>query len=348
MQRRRLLVTAVLAALFAGAAPAAHAQATSKEPRLVKFTLSWLPQSVDAPLYVAMEKGYFEKAGVKVQVDRGFGSADAVTKIGTGSYPIGEGDIYSMIEYNSKVPADQQLVAVAVKYNRSPLAIVSLKEKGIDTPAKLNGRSIGDVAGSATKRLFPVFAKRAGIDDASTKWTNVEARLREQLLVRGEFEAAGVFTLSALPPLRKMGYDESKLNVLYYADAGLDLYGNGVITSKRFARENPDIVSAIVRGYVMGLRDTLAAPDAAFEMVAKQMKGDVGWDADLERYRLKLVIDRLYIDAKDRKTVGVGGLDPKRFEVGVRQVAEGFGLTTIPAVSDVFDGRFLPPLAERN
>jgi NitT/TauT family transport system substrate-binding protein len=343
MLRRTFLAASLLAAATALQAPTAAAQ----QLRDIKFTLSWLPQSVDAPFYIARERGWFEKAGLRVTIDRGFGSADAVVKIGTGQYEIGEGDVYSMIEYNSKQKPEDQLVAVAFKYQRSPLAIITLKEKGIDSPQKLAGRNIGDVAGSATKRLFPVYAKRVGLDESKIQWTNVEARLREQLLVRGQYDAAGVFTLSGLPPLRKMGYDLDKLNIFYYTDAGLELYGNGLITSRKFARDNPEIVRAFVKAYVDGVKETLANPEAALETVTRAMKGDVGWDPDLERFRLKLTMDRLYTDPKERQSVGIGGADMKRLEAGIKQVAEGFGITAIPPAADVFDGRFLAPVAER-
>jgi len=342
MQRRSFLSAAVAAPWLAGTAPLVRAQ----QVREVKFITSWLLQGVDAPLYFAREKGYYGRS-VNVNFERGFGSADSVVKVGTGAYHMGEGDIYSMIEYNSKAAADKQLIAVAVKYQRSPLAILSLKEKGIDQPQKLAGKSVGDVAGSATKRLFPVLAKKVGLDESRVTWTNVEARLREQLLLRGQYDAAGAFTLSALPPLAKLGVTEDKLNVLYYTDYGLDLYGNGIITSRQFARDNPDTVAAVVRGYIMGMRDTIANPAEAIDLSTRTLKGDVGWDVEVERYRLQLTINKLYTHPAERRAFGVGGLDKKRLEVGIRQVAEGFGMTSVPNVADVFDDRFLPPLAER-
>lgn len=342
MQRRSFVSAAIAAPLLAAAAPLVRAQ----QVREVKFIGSWLLQSVDAPLYFAREKGYFGR-NVNVNFERGFGSADGVIKIGTGAYHMCEGDIYAMMEYNAKAAPDKQMIAVAVKYQRSPLCIISLKEKGIDQPQKLVGRTIGDVAGSSVKRLFPVLAKRAGFDESKVSWTNVEPRLREQLLARGQYDAVGAFSATALPALAKMGFPEDKVNVLYFTDYGFDLYGNCVITSRQFARDNPDTVAAVVRGYVMGLKDTIANPTEAMELATRANKADVGWDVEAERYRLQLTIAKLYTDPAERRAFGVGGLDKKRLEIGIRQVAEGFGMASVPDVAAVFDDRFLPPLAER-
>ena len=49
-----------------------------------------------------LEQGYFASEGLNVTIDRGFGSADAVTKVASGAYQFVLGDINSMVEFNSK------------------------------------------------------------------------------------------------------------------------------------------------------------------------------------------------------------------------------------------------------
>ena len=104
-------------------------------------------------------------------------------------------------------------------------------------------------------------------------------------MTRGQYDAVGAFSLSALPPLAKLGLPLEKLNVLYYTDYGLDLYGNGLITSRQLMREQPEMIGGFVRAYVQGLRDTLADPNMAMELANKTMRNDPGWDADVERFR---------------------------------------------------------------
>ncbi|MBE9191282.1 ABC transporter substrate-binding protein [Gloeocapsopsis crepidinum LEGE 06123] len=78
----------------------------NQELKEVSFTLSWLLQAVDAPLAIAIEKEYFAQEGIAVRFDRGYGSADSINKIASGVYDIGEGDMYSMMEFNQKNPND--------------------------------------------------------------------------------------------------------------------------------------------------------------------------------------------------------------------------------------------------
>ncbi len=319
-------------------------QTTPAELQTVRFTLSWMFQGVDAPLTVAMENGYFAEQGLEVVFERGYGSADSVTKVAAGQYDIGEGDMYSMIEFNERNP-DTPLIAVAIKYNRSPFAVVSLKETGIESPEMLTGKQMAAPSGDAVRRLWPVFASNTGLSSDSVEWTNVEPQLRESLLAQKRFDAITCFTISCLPPLQEIGVDMDDLNVFYYTEHGLDLYGNALIVRKDFLEANPEVVEGFVRAYVKGIQTMLADPDAAFATMPPYAEDGL-FDRDLERGRLQLALDTLYT-SPEVEQYGVGGIVAERLDETIGQVVEGFGLETRPSVEEVFDGRFLPPVEER-
>jgi NitT/TauT family transport system substrate-binding protein len=46
-------------------------------------------QSLDAPLIVSINKGYFAEAGLNVTYERGFGNVDTISKLGTSKFDIG-------------------------------------------------------------------------------------------------------------------------------------------------------------------------------------------------------------------------------------------------------------------
>jgi NitT/TauT family transport system substrate-binding protein len=321
-------------------APAAETQ----ELTPVSFSLSWLLQGVDAGLTTAIDRGYFAEEGLDVTFERGFGSADSITKIAAGQYDIGEGDIYAMIEFNEKNP-DQELVAVAIKFNRSPLSIVSLGSSEITEPSLLEGKTIGAPAGDSARRLFPVFASVTGIDETSVTWANVEPKLRETLLAQGEYDAASCFSTSCIPPLGKAGFPLEDLNVFYYNDYGLDLYGNAIIVRRDYLEANPDIVRGFVAAYLRGTQDMIEDTDAAFATIAQFSEAGV-FDEETERYRLDLALDSLILSPEVEEN-GLGGIDPARLETTIAQVVEGFGLSNTPAVETVFDDSFLPPAEDR-
>ncbi|WP_206070819.1 ABC transporter substrate-binding protein [Nodosilinea sp. P-1105] len=311
----------------------------------VRFTLSWLFQGVDAPLAIALENGYFAEEGLDVTFERGFGSADSITKVAAGQYDIGEGDMYSMIEFNEQNP-DEQLVAVAIKFNRSPFTIVTKAESGIDTPVELEGANLAAPAGDGPRRLWPVLAQEVGADPESVEWTNVEPQLRESLLAQGNADGISCFSISCLPVLhQKLGLPPEELNVFYYNDYGLDLYGNALIVRKDFLEENLEVVQGFVAAYLRGLKVALEDPDAALAVVT-ELADDELFDVAIESERMSIAMDRLYL-GPEVDSIGIGGVDPDRLSVTIAQVVEGFGLTITPDANEVFDDSALPPQEER-
>jgi len=329
-------------------APATTAEAAETTPQQqeltdVKFTLSWALQGVDAPLLVAMEKGYFEDEGLNVTFDRGSGSADAVTKIASGQYDIGFGDINSMIQFNAENP-DQQMVAVYMLYNDLPMGLVMLRETGIETPEDLIGKELAAPAGSASRKFFPMFAESAGIDPDQVTWASVDTKLMPALLLQKEVDGLSGFITSQVADLitqENLSLDD--LTVFQYGDFGLELYGNAVMVRKDFAEQNPELIAAFLRAFNQGLKDTLADPDSSVELMASY---DPVFDVAVEQVRLKLAMELWSTPETDE--IGLGAVDMERLAKAIVKVGQSFELTSTPPAEDVFNDSFLPPLSDRS
>jgi NitT/TauT family transport system substrate-binding protein len=309
----------------------------------IRFILDWSLQGTHAPLAVGIEKGYFAEEGLEVSFSRGTGSADSIAKVASDAFDIGFGDINSMVEFNAENP-DRQVKAVAIYYNKSPMSIMSLRETGISTPKLLEGRRLGIPAGSATRRLLPLFAKTVGFDVDKVEVPAIDSKLQQTLLITKEIDAIAPFTTSALPNLKAEGYDTDQLNVFRFADYGLDLYGNAIIAPAAFIAEKPDQVRAFLRAFTKAFQDTLSDPDGAIAITAKS---DSLFDKALERERLQIAIDTLFLNPEVEKN-GFGMIEPKRFETTIGQVVEGFGLAATPNAEEIFDGSFLPERESRS
>ncbi|MEG4808664.1 ABC transporter substrate-binding protein [Microcoleus sp. F8-D3] len=312
------------------------------QKRTIKVNPSWLLQGDNAPLTIAIEKGYFPAEGLDVKIERGYGSSDTITKVAAGQFDIGFGDIYSMMEFNAKNPNDP-VVAVAVPYNRSAFSIVALKSSNIADPKGLAGKKLGAPAGDAPRKLWPVFAQKTGVQANSVEWITMEPKLRETLLIKGDVDAVSGFSTTIVPALEKAGKKPEDINVFYYTENGLDLYGNAIVVKKAFLEKNPEVVKGFLRAYFKGLQDTLKDPAAGLESVAKA--GDSLMDKNAEKRRLQIALERLYITPEVEK-VGLGGVDPTRLEATAKQVAEVLQIAA-PPVNQIFDESYLPPKEER-
>jgi NitT/TauT family transport system substrate-binding protein len=270
----------------------------------VRVQLSFLKQSLDAPLIIAMDKGYFAEEGLNVTYERGFGNTDTISKLGTGKFDIAFSDMYNTMDFNDKNPNDK-IMAVAVTQNRAPFAVISFKDSGISTPKDLEGKKMGAPAGDGPRNLFPLFAEQVGVDPDSVEWITMEPKLRESFLLQGQVDAITGFSPSALPTLLKAGKTEDNINVFYYSENGLDFYGNAILVKDVFAKENPDVVAAFIKAYLRGMQDVLKDPTAGLDAVIASDESKL-WIAKLNASVWKLRCEICSLLPRLNKTVWAG------------------------------------------
>jgi NitT/TauT family transport system substrate-binding protein len=318
---------------------------TDKKPlKDVKVQLGFLLQSTYAPLIVAINKGYFAEEGLNVKWERGFGNVDTISRLASGQFDISFSDMYNALEFNDKNP-NERLIAIAVPFNKSEAAILTLKEKGINDPKGLAGKKLGAPAGDGPRKLWPLLAKQIGVDANSVEWLSMEPKLRETFLLQGQVDGITGFSTSALPSLLKGGKKQDDINVFYYTSYGLDFYGNALLTKPNYAKENPEAVKGFVKAYLRGMQDMLKDPASALDAVIAADASKL-MNRDAETLRLQIALDKLLV-TPEVESVGLGDLDPKRLQTTINQTVAGFGLKGAPKVTDIFDNRFLPPKESR-
>jgi len=322
---RRFLLLAWLAA------PAAWAQAE------FKFSLAAPFDGSNAAYFLADEKGYYAQEGIKVAMDASGGSGEAVTRVGSGTYDFGVGDINVLMEFISKNPAAAPK-AVYMLYYRSPLSVASFGKAGIVKPADLNGRTLGGSLGDGAYKLFPAYSKFAGVKADSVKWKFGDLRLREAMLLKGDVEGILGFDSTMYFNLVRQGIPAGDIKFMYYSDAGLDIYGNTLFASKKVLEANPKAVRGFVNASAKGWRDAVANPAAA---VAALKKRSPLVDEKLETEKLQWLIKN-QLSTAESKADGLGGVRAQRFQSALDTVAAAFELPSKPKASDVFSAEFMP------
>src|SRR5687767_15312229 len=138
MFRKFILITLGMAlALSACANP----NPTNEAGELTKIQLpmGYIPNIQFAPFYVAIEKGYFQEAGIEIELDYKF-ETDGVALVGAGELP------FAVVSGEQVLLARAQglpVTYVAAWYQKFPVSIIAAPELNIAGPADLRGQSIG-------------------------------------------------------------------------------------------------------------------------------------------------------------------------------------------------------------
>ena len=334
MNRRHLLkITA------AGLAAAAVLRAQPPMTKL-RFTLDFRVTGQTAPFFVAQYKGYFAEEGLDVAIDVGNGSVASITRVASGAYDLGFGDISSLIEYNVANLGTPAVQAVYQYYNRAPFAIIGRRDRGVTDFKSLSGKRIAAAAVESTKRSWPMVARKVGMKPDTLSWVTTDFASRDNVVVRGDVDGATYFHDSAVSLFQRMKLED--LAVLSYADAGVNVYGNAVLASTKLINENPRAVAGFVRATNRALRETLLDPAAAMPHVKKR-EPLIDEKVELERFR----ITSKYVAAPDTRAHGIGDIRKLTLDQQVEEVAEVYGLKFRPSADAIYNLSFLPPRSER-
>ncbi|MFZ5820105.1 MAG: ABC transporter substrate-binding protein [Chloroflexota bacterium] len=224
----------------------------------VKLPLGYIPNIQFAPLYVAVEKGYFRDAGVEVDFDYSF-ETDAMALVGADELQ------FAVVSGEQVLLARAQglpVVYVAAWYQQYPVAVISKVEQGIVTPADLKGKRIGlpGLYGANYIGLEALLFS-AGLSDADVTLDSIGYNQVEALAADQE-QAVSVYAANEPVQLRAQGYELNEILVADYAQ----LASNGLITNEKTLAENPALVGGMVQALLDGMADTIADPDEAYEL----------------------------------------------------------------------------------
>ncbi len=326
-----MLLRAITTAACVFAATSAFAETK------VPFALDWKFEGPAAPYFMAIDNGHFAEEGLDVTIEAGSGSVGTIPKIATGAFPIGFGDINSVVKFLDQNPG-APVTAVMMVYDKPPFAIVGRKSLGVEAPKDLEGKILGAPPPDGAWAQFPAFASANDLAVDAITVEPVGFPTREPMLAEGNVAAITGFSFSSVLNLKRLGVPAEDISNILMADYGLQLYGNAILVNTEYAAENPDTVKGFLRAVAKGWQDTIADPAAGIEALIKR---NPAADPALEQERLQMAIDQNVVTDWVSAN-GMGAIDAKRLDVAIAQIGETYEFQNEPDAALYFDGSFLP------
>jgi NitT/TauT family transport system substrate-binding protein len=328
---RRIAVLAVLVVALAAVVSGTVATAApTAEVQTIRYATSFGSFGRDGFVFVAIEKGYFRDAGFDVQVVPGLGT-DNARLLASGQVDYAGGEIMGTIV--GRVVGGFPVKFVAVTSQSTQAAIATLADGGPTSPKGLEGRTLADLPASIVIRLFPFYAKRAGIDLSKVNIVPGTPQTLPSLLATGRVDAIGQFTVG-VPTLQKAAGGR-KVRTFKYSQYLKGLLGNGIVTTDARVRDNPGEVRRFTRALLRGLNYAMQNPGESGHIMQKYVP-----IVDPVTAGNELRILKYFVQNKCTRANGVGYIDVQKVKSTASIVRNAFQTKPF-AYTDLYSSAFV-------
>jgi NitT/TauT family transport system substrate-binding protein len=293
----------------------------------VRLPMGYIPNIQFAPIYVAIEKGYFREAGIEIEMDYKF-ETDGVALVGAGELP------FAVVSAEQVLLARAQglpVVYVAAWYQQFPVSIVARSERGVLIPQDLKGKKIG-LPGlfGATYVGLRALLSEAKMSESDVTLDSIGFN-QVELLAAGEQDIIVGYTANEPIQLRARDIPVTEIRVADY----VQLASNGILANEKVVSENPELVHAFVGAFLKGLADTIANPEEAFQLSEAYIPNFAELDAEVQKQVLETSIEQW-------KAERLGYSDPQAWENMQAVLLEAGLITEAMDLSKAFTNEFVP------
>ncbi len=256
---RNLMIVAVLllaVGLAACVAPDEDTTPASAEPtgeegsalNPVTLMLDWVPNTNHTGIFVAQENGYFEDAGLDVEIVQP-GEVFAEQAVSSGAADFGV-SFQEQVTLSREGDAGLVSVAAVIQHNTSGFA--SLAEKGVESPADWEGLTYGSFGSPFEEPTLRALMECAGADYSQLNVVDTGFADPLALLAEGQTDLAWIFYGWQGFQAAQQGIDLNIQMMSDYFDCIPDYYTPVIITSEAMIAENPETVRAFVGALAEG------------------------------------------------------------------------------------------------
>ena len=263
MKKRLLSILLVMVMAFSLAAcggSGTSEEGSEGELTEITFVLDWTPNTNHTGLYVAQADGYFEEAGLKVEiVQPPEGGAELLVGSGEAEFAVSFQDsMMPAIIGENAIPIEA--VAALIQHNTS--GIISRAGEGMDRPAGMEGKKYATWDLDLEKATIKQVVEKDGGDFNKVELIPSTVTDEVSALQSNSVDAIWIFYGWAGVAAEVAGLETDY-------DPVFDFYTPVIIGNKDWMAENPDItkafLGAVKKGYEFAIEDPEGAADILLE-----------------------------------------------------------------------------------
>lgn len=309
----------------------ASTTAASAEKTKITFVLDWTPNTNHTGLYVAQEKGYFDEAGLEVEIVQP-PEDGAEMLVGSGGAQFGvsfQDSMLPAVAGDNAMPIEA--VAAVVQHNTS--GIISLKGKGMDTPKGMEGKKYATWDLPIEKATLKQVVEADGGDFSKVELIPSTVTDEVSALQSEAVDAIWVFYGWA-----GVATEVAGLETDYFAfkdiDPVFDYYTPVIIGNTDWMKANPDATKAFLSALKKGYEYAIESPEDAAEILLKNAP---------ELDRELVIASQKYLSKEYKADVERWGyMDPQRWNAFYNWINENKLFTAEIPENTGFTNEYLP------
>ncbi|WHU46255.1 ABC transporter substrate-binding protein [Gordonia sp. L191] len=235
-----------------------------------KVQLSWQKNIEFAGEYWALEKGYYQKAGVGTPELLTGGGAGTGVETGLTSNKVWIG----MTAPQLTAPVILQgakLKTVAATFQKNPFCIVSSAAKPINTPQEMKGKKIGVQA--SNENVFKALLTANGLTESDVQ--KITVQYDPTPLTKGEVDGWVAYITNEPITLAEQGFENK---AFLFADFNLPLVAETLVVRQETIDDERDKVKAFLKADIQGWYDAVADPAGSAKLAVTKYGKDLGLD----------------------------------------------------------------------
>ena len=261
MSKIKYFVVMLLMLIFVGCG--AKDEKSTKKLDTVDVVLDWYPNAIHCFLYNAIEKGYFEKEGIKVNIHFPSNTSDPMALPAAKQADIG---IYYMHHLLIAVANENIPIKAIGAVTQGPTnVIIALKENNIKRPKDLEGKTIGYSGAAVTDKMLRDMIKNDGGDPSNIKLIDVGFELLTSMITKRVDATNGGMVNHEVPVMKERGLD---VDYFFPSNYGIPNYYEEIfVANDNFIKERKDVYKRFLIACRKGFEDMQNDPEGSLDVL---------------------------------------------------------------------------------
>lgn len=271
-----------IAAMTISLATSRNAFAQPLETVTVRFT--WKLKGEYAPLFVALDKGYYKAVGLDVQLNEGAGAKTALRQLAAEQEQVVWGPVINAAQALGEGLA---VKVITIYQPKVPIGLIAHPGTKLAAPKDLEGLKFAYTTGETVVDLIEPFFRLNKVDKGKVTLIQMDGGARVTQFMTKRVDVISVFTNNDLPELEKKA--ATRFTVLDVGDFGLAVPGAGFMTNDKQIKTRGEVLKKLIAATNKGFEDARRNPDEAAAILFKAFKVPV--DKDVLAIQIRATTD---------------------------------------------------------